>query len=96
MRLHLDPANANGAAETNGAKSAAPLPGTAAASPSAVGAADSGLSDKVAVSGASSAWTTSFSERAARIGQLTAAVQNGIYSVPRAALSQSIVASAIV
>jgi anti-sigma28 factor (negative regulator of flagellin synthesis) len=49
----------------------------------------------VAVSGASSAWSTSFSDRAARVSQLAAAVQGGTYHVSSAALSQSIVASAI-
>ena len=50
--------------------------------------------DKVAVSGASSAWAASFSDRAARVSQLTAAVQGGTYRVPSAAISQAIVANA--
>lgn len=50
--------------------------------------------DSIAFSGASQAWSTSFTDRAARIGQLTAAVQNGTYHVSSAAIGQSIVASA--
>jgi anti-sigma28 factor (negative regulator of flagellin synthesis) len=48
----------------------------------------------VAVSNASSAWSTSFSDRSARVSQLTAAVQSGTYNVSSAAISQSLVASA--
>ena len=55
---------------------------------------DSGSRDSVAVSSASSAWSASFSDRAARVSQLSAVVQNGTYRVASAAISQSIVASA--
>ncbi len=50
--------------------------------------------DSVAVSSASSAFATSFADRAVRVGQLAAAVQNGTYHVSGASISRSIVADA--
>lgn len=98
MRLHLDNnTNAAAAADTN---LNAPVSATGK---SATGLNTSGTGtvtsdpasrDSVAVSSASSAWSASFSARAARVSQLTAAFQGGTYNVPSAAISQSIVASA--
>ena len=51
----------------------------------------SGAGDSISLSGASSAFSKSSAERAARIQQLTAAVQNGSYRVPAAAISSAIV-----
>jgi hypothetical protein len=100
MRLHLDTSTtgAVGSPETTNASSSlagagkstglnAPDAGTSAAS-------GANLRDSVAVSSASSAWSASFSDRAGRVGQLSAAVQGGTYRVASAAISQSIVASA--
>jgi hypothetical protein len=89
MRLHLD--TTNGGAGAVGAGPATAPGGRS----NLTGAEGDALSpDRVAVSGASHAWAASFSDRAARIQQLTANVQNGTYQVPAAAVSQSIVASA--
>lgn len=95
MRLHLDPANTPGTAETTGAKPPLQARGTSGLGGSAVSGPDSGLGDSVAVSSALRAWTTSFGDRAERIGALAAAVQHGSYRIPSAALSQSIIDSAI-
>ena len=99
MRLHLDTSNvASNAAGATGA-----INGPGAVSPA--GRSGDGLSnvggdslsfDRVAVSGASRAWASSFSDRSARIQQLTSAVQGGTYQVSSAAVSQSIIASAVV
>jgi anti-sigma28 factor (negative regulator of flagellin synthesis) len=99
MRLHLDTGSTAGAADTSNASS--PLAGAAKPSSglntSAAGNSTSqspNLQDNVAVSSASNAWSASFSDRSARVAQLTAAVQGGTYRVSSAAVSQSIVASA--
>jgi len=100
MRLHLDTSNATDSAGSANANS--PLSAAGKAN-SDLGTSGSGTitasgpysSDSVAVSGTSGAWSASFSDRAARIGQLTAAVQSGTYYVPSSALSQSIVSSAV-
>ena len=96
MRLHLDTTSAAGS-EAAGANSAlaAAKETTAGLNTSGTGASSASARDSVAVSGASSAFSASFSDRAARIGQLAAAVQNGTYHVSSAAISQSIVASAL-
>lgn len=59
----------------------------------AYGAAGAG--DSISLSGASSAFSKSAAERAAKIQQLTAAVQSGSYSVPAAAISSAIVQNAM-
>jgi anti-sigma28 factor (negative regulator of flagellin synthesis) len=99
MRLHLDTANTAGTADTSNANS--PLTATGRLSSgqntSATGSSSGqypNLRDNVAVSSASSAWSDSFSDRSARVAQLSAAVENGSYRVPSAAISQSIVAGA--
>lgn len=95
MRLHLDTTSAGGQTEAvsgNGALSQAGRAGERWSN-----AGGDGLSpDRVAVSSASRAWAASFSDRSARVQQLTAAVQNGTYQVASSAVSQSIVASAVV
>lgn len=91
MRLHLDTTNAGA---STGAPGAGAIGNPGGRTNDAGGAGDGASPDRVAVSGASRAWAASFSDRAARIQQLTAAVRNGTYSVSSAALSQSIVASA--
>lgn len=100
MRLHLDTSGAAGSAEAGSAASSLSAAEKTAAVPNSPGtgtspALDSGPRDSVAVSGASSAWSASFSDRATRVGQLSALVQNGTYRVASAAVSQSIVASAL-
>jgi hypothetical protein len=99
MRLHLDTSNTTGSAEATNANS--PLSGTAKTAAAltngsgTASASDANSRDSVAVSGASSAWSTSFSDRAARVGQLASAVQAGSYHISSVAIGQSIVASAI-
>jgi hypothetical protein len=103
MRLQLDTNGSIGSAEAasqNGPLTGAGRSGaTAQLSESGAAGTDSSVqgpgSDQVAVSGASNAWSASFSDRAVRLGQLTAAVQNGTYRIPGAAISQSIVSSAL-
>ena len=98
MRLHLDTGSINNATNNSAAvenispaSKAAQSFGTSRAGGLTSGG---GSQDSVAVSGASSAFSASFSDRAARVAQLTAAYQNGSYHVSSAAVSQSIVASA--
>jgi len=95
MRLHLDTSSAGAAVGTGNASSASAT--GKSTGPNAAGINDAGNSrDSVAVSGASSAWSASFADRAARVSQLAAAVQSGGYRVSSAAIGQSIVASAFV
>jgi anti-sigma28 factor (negative regulator of flagellin synthesis) len=99
MRLHLDTSNTTAATESTSANPA--LSGTGKANAGLAtsgsgGASASGSRDTVAVSGASSAWSASFSDRAARVGQLSAAVRGGTYHVSSSAISQSIVSSAAI
>jgi hypothetical protein len=89
MRLHLDTTN-SGANAVGAGTGAAPGERTNRSG----GAGDGFPTDRVAVSGASRAWAASFSDRAARIQQLTEEVRGGAYHVASAAVSQSIVASA--
>ncbi len=97
MRLHLDTTNNNVPAD--GVQNPAPsatgkTKGQAASGVETSTSADSSTGDRVAVSGASSAWSASFSDRAGRVAQLAAAVQDGTYRVASSAISQSVVASA--
>jgi anti-sigma28 factor (negative regulator of flagellin synthesis) len=96
MRLHLDTNNAAGSVENANLSSQVSATGKSATSTYSAGSvtSDSGSHDSVAVSSASSAWSASFSARASRVSQLTAAFQNGTYNISSAAVSQSIVASA--
>lgn len=96
MRLYLDNnTNAAAAADTNlNAPVAATGRSATGLNTSGTVTSDPASRDSVAVSTASSAWSASFSDRAARVSQLTAAFQGGTYNVPSAAISQSIVASA--
>lgn len=99
MRLHLDTSNAAGSPEATNTNSPLSATGKSNAGLTTSGSgiastSDSHSRDTVAVSGASSAWSASFSDRAARVGQLSAAVRGGTYHVSSAAISQSIVASA--
>jgi hypothetical protein len=92
MRLHLD-AGATGPVDATAVNSALPAAGKPGTALTGTGN-DPNPRDSVAVSSASSAWSASFSDRAARVVQLAAAVQSGTYSVPSAAVSESIVAGA--
>jgi anti-sigma28 factor (negative regulator of flagellin synthesis) len=94
MRLHLDTSSTTGSANATEANSALSPAGRSGTALTGTGN-DPNLRDSVAVSGASSAWSASFSDRAARVGQLAAAVQSGTYDVPSSAVSQSIIASAM-
>jgi anti-sigma28 factor (negative regulator of flagellin synthesis) len=89
MRLHLDTTN-SGANAVGAGTGATPGERTNRSG----GAGDGSSTDRVAVSGASQAWAASFSDRSARIQQLTADVRGGSYQVSSAAISQSIVSSA--
>jgi anti-sigma28 factor (negative regulator of flagellin synthesis) len=98
MRLHLDTNNAAGSVENANLSSQVSATGKSATGLGTSGTgsviSDPGSHDSVAVSSASSAWSASFSTRASRVSQLTAAFQNGTYNVSSAVVSQSIVASA--
>ncbi len=98
MRLHLDTNNAAGSVENASLGSQVSATGRSATGLRTSGTgsviSDPGSHDSVAVSSFSSAWSASFSDRTSRVSQLTAAFQNGTYSVSSAAVSQSIVASA--
>jgi anti-sigma28 factor (negative regulator of flagellin synthesis) len=96
MRLHLDSSNVTNSATNNVNAPAETGKSASSLSTSRAGSVVSipGSHDSVAVSSASSAWSASFSDRAARVAQLTSAFQNGTYHVSSAAVSQSIVASA--
>lgn len=87
MRLHLDTTNTS-------AIGAGSIGAQSGRSNNSAAAGDGLSTDRVAVSGASRAWAASFSDRSARIQQLTADVRGGTYNVSSAAVSQSIVASA--
>jgi anti-sigma28 factor (negative regulator of flagellin synthesis) len=91
MRLHLDTSSTTGA---TGANSSSPIAEKSGSSSINNLSTDSNLRDSVAVSGASNAWADSFSNRTAKIGQLTAAVQGGTYRVSSNLVSQAIMASA--
>ena len=100
MRLHLDTSNSAGSAEATNAGAPSSAAARSGLAPGSTGGgisqtADAGSRDSVAVSGASNAFAASFSDRSARVGQLAAAVQAGTYHVSSAAISQSIVASAL-
>ena len=98
MRLQLDTGNTAQPSETanasSGVGSAANINGNFQTYKGGIGSGSNLNGDSIAFSGASQAWSASFSDRAARIGQLTAAVQNGTYNVSSAAIGQSIIASA--
>lgn len=98
MRLHLDTSNIGTTAEAANANSSSSATAKSAG-PNTIGtgnstASDPSVRDSVAVSSASTAWSASFSDRSARVGQLTAALQGGTYQISSAAISQSIVGSA--
>jgi hypothetical protein len=98
VRIQLD-TNGAGGPQVAGQSAPAPASGKPEISPLAAasvaaGNAGANLRDTVAVSGASGAWANSFSDRAAKIGQLASVVQNGTYQVPCAAISQALVANA--
>ena len=98
MRLQLDTVNTNSTPDTAnaapGVGSTNNIDGSFQTYKGGIGTGSNLNSDSVAFSGASQAWSASFTDRAARIGQLTAAVQNGTYHVSSAAIGQSIIASA--
>jgi anti-sigma28 factor (negative regulator of flagellin synthesis) len=98
MRLQLDTANTTSAPESANANSGVLSTGNINAgfqtNKGGIGSGSNLNGDSIAFSGASQAWSASFTDRAARIGQLTAAVQNGTYQVSSAAIGQSIIASA--
>lgn len=85
MRLQLDPA-------LNGAEiGQAGGPGAPGADSRRTGSGISGAQDSIQISGASSALNRLDADRAARIQQLTSAVQSGTYNV-----SASLIAGAMV
>lgn len=99
MRLQLDTVSANSSSEITGAAAS----GVGSTSniderfqtyKGGIGSESNLNNDSVAFSGASQAWSASFTDRAARIGQLTAAIHNGTYHVSSGAISESILASA--
>jgi flagellar biosynthesis anti-sigma factor FlgM len=94
MRLHLDNSNAGIAAQTPATPAGKAGGDTSTAGTGNTASLGFHHSDKVSLSGTSSALSASSSDRSARITQLTQAVQNGTYQVSSRAISQSIVASA--
>jgi anti-sigma28 factor (negative regulator of flagellin synthesis) len=95
MRLHLDPATTQ-PADTGQAASVSNATSTAASASSAGirGQSSSGSGDSIAISGPSAALNQFSTQRAARLQSLSAAVGNGSYQVPSAAISGAIVAHA--
>ena len=87
MRLQLDSTQAGG---PGGVGQAAPAGGPGSSS-NRLGPGSSGSGDSIQISGASSALNSLAADRAARIQQLTSAVQSGSYQV-----SSSFIGSAIV
>jgi anti-sigma28 factor (negative regulator of flagellin synthesis) len=99
MRLHLDPGSiannaTNNAIATENAATTSKAAQSFGTSRARGVISGGGSHDSVAVSGASSAFSASFADRAFRVAQLTAAYQNGSYHISSAAVSQSIVAGA--
>lgn len=99
MRLHLDTSAASGSVEAadRNPPSAATGKSSALTGQPQTGStlnAEADPGDSVTVSGSSSAWSASFSDRAGKVSQLAAAVQSGTYRVSGALISQAIVASA--
>ncbi len=92
MRLHLDTNNQTTAASGVDKPAQAGAPAGSGGTGSL--STDRNLHDSVAVSSASKAWAASFTDRASRISHLTAAVQNGTYSVSSDAISNAILTSA--
>ena len=86
MRLQLD-SSVTGAGDAGQATAV----GGAGSNSRRVGYGGSGGQDSIQISGASSALNTFSSDRAARIAQLTTAVQNGSYQVSSSAVSRAIV-----
>jgi anti-sigma28 factor (negative regulator of flagellin synthesis) len=86
MRLQLD-SSVTGAGDAGQAAAV----GGAGSNSRRVGYGGSGGQDSIQISGASSALNTFSSDRAARIAQLTTAVQNGSYQVSSSAVSRAIV-----
>lgn len=90
MRLQLD-TTLTGTAEPSHASQ------TAGAGPSGSGIRHSqggSAQDSVSISDVSSAVARQAADRASRVEQITAAVRNGSYQIPSAALSRSIVGHA--
>jgi anti-sigma28 factor (negative regulator of flagellin synthesis) len=87
MRLQLDSSQLSNI----DARPADAVADTGQSARSAYGRISGGAGDSISLSGASSAFSKSSAERAARIQQLTAAVQSGSYRVPAAAISSAIV-----
>jgi anti-sigma28 factor (negative regulator of flagellin synthesis) len=87
MILHLD---------SSVARSGDPNPvGSSGMSLRPGGSNSAGGQDTIKISGASSALTRMASERAARIQQLTSAVQNGAYQVSGATVAKAMVANSL-
>lgn len=86
MRLQLD-SSVTGASD---AGQALPV-GGAGSDSRRVGYGGSGAQDSIQISGASNALSSFSSDRAARIAQISSAVQNGSYQVSSSAISQAIV-----
>lgn len=87
MILHLD---------SSVAKSGDPNPvGGPGSAPRNAGRDSSGSQDTIRISSASSALNSFAADRAARIQQLTTAVQNGSYRVSGAAVAGAIVAHSL-
>jgi anti-sigma28 factor (negative regulator of flagellin synthesis) len=87
MRLHLDSSvtSASGTGQTN--------PGDLATPGSrSTGQNGSSKLDTIQISGPSSALNRLAADRALRIQQLTASVQNGSYEIPSSAISSALVA----
>lgn len=91
MRLHLDNnAALGGAGQAGGPSGAQPL----SSGNSRSEGLGSGVRDSVSLSGPSAALGRLASDRAARVQQLTAAVQSGSYNVSSSAISSAIVGHA--
>jgi anti-sigma28 factor (negative regulator of flagellin synthesis) len=93
MRLQLDSA-VTGAGITRSGETAQTAPVGGGTDSRRVGTDFTGA-DSIRLSGLSSALSSSSTDRAARVQQLTALVQNGSYQVPSAQVGRAIVNDAV-
>ncbi|HEY3823210.1 MAG TPA: flagellar biosynthesis anti-sigma factor FlgM [Bryobacteraceae bacterium] len=94
MRLQLDAdVTANGVTKSGASGQAVPIGNTGADSRSVAG--DSAGADSIRLSATSNALNTLSADRAARVQQLTAVVQNGSYQVSGSQVGRAIVDDAV-
>ena len=93
MRLHLD-SSSSGLARAGEPGQTAPA-GGAGADSRRIGSDGAGVQDSIRISGASGALNRVFADRAARLHELSAAVQSGHYEASSSSVSGAIVEHAL-